>query len=326
MRSNGTGQPAAKVTRQLRLLGMLAVLLVLGSVFTPVYAEDPSAARQEDSGLQKMADSLLAFHANPQDVSPEAVQRALKTLGADPEHALPVLEQRGDAMVLALQAAGPEATPVLALYVHSEETNLVRRAFYALKSVGTPEGLPAYEQAITNRDAAVRSSAVLALRRAGPAALQPALTACHDPKPTIRMQAYFTVGMLGEAARAGVPELSERLDNDPFNRKVILRVLSQVGGEAAVDPLLKVLLNGTPSEQQSAAQALERMDPPARRAIPALVKVLEQTDTPPVEEAAAEALAKIAAEYPADLAPFRDHPNEQVRQVIEKLAPLEPQP
>ena len=110
MRSNGTGQPAAKVTRQLRLLGMLAVLLVLGSAFTPVYAEDPSAARQEDSGLQKMADSLLAFHANPQNVSPEAVQRALKTLGADPEHALPVLEQRGDAMVLALQAAGPEAT------------------------------------------------------------------------------------------------------------------------------------------------------------------------------------------------------------------------
>jgi HEAT repeat protein len=273
-----------------------------------------------------MADSLLTFHANPQDVSPEAVQCALQVLGADPEDALPVLEQRGDAMVLALQAAGPDATPVLALYVHSAKTNLVRRAFYALKSVGTPAGLPAYAQAITNQDAAVRSSAVLALRRAGPAALQPALTACHDPKPTIRMQAYFTVGMLGEAARAGVPELSERLENDPFNRKVILRVLSQVGGEAAVDPLLKVLLNGTPSEQQRAAQALARMDPPARRAIPGLVETLAQTNEPPVAKAVVETLTQLAVEHPADIESYRNHANPRIRQVIEKLAPLEPQP
>jgi HEAT repeat protein len=297
----------------IRKICLLGTLLA----WTAVYV---AAAEAPAFGLEE-ADALLAHHRNPEAVSPLDVQDAIRILAADPAQALPVLEARGEAMVFALQAVGSDATPVLSLYIDSSATNLVRRAFDALRRVGTAEALPVYERGLEYGDDYVETSAGLALRRAGVAALPAALRACQHPQHTIRMQAYYTVGMLGEQARSTVPDLLERLETDLFNRRVILRVLSQVGGEAVIAPMVEVLVTGNALEQQSAAQALGEVDPPARKAIPALVEVLATTNATFVEKAAAGALERLGALYPADLEPFRKHTSARVRALVEKVAP-----
>jgi len=97
----------------------------------------------------------------------------------------------------------------------------------------------------------VKETAVDALGRIGAGAVPPLIAALHDPNPRIRAEAARALSRMGPAAQDAVQPLTERL-HDP-EREV----------------------------RQAAARALGQIGPAAAPAVPALITLLETSDSAP---------------------------------------------
>jgi HEAT repeat protein len=130
-----------------------------------------------------------------------------------------------------------------------------------------------------------------AIRRAVCADLDTFEKACKDRRDA----ALTMIGRYGRAARAAVPSLVEALEESPY---VILRVadsLARIDPEALVNALMKVLQRSEWDWRLWASEALGRLGPKAKAAIPALIVALDH-ESKGARAGAAQALAAIDLE------------------------------
>jgi len=119
--------------------------------------------------------------------------------------------------------------------------------------------------------------------------------ALQDPGATVRKRAAESVG--ARKAVAALPALVESLaDPVPFVREAAARALGQLHSADAVEPLCKTLSDESPDVAATAASALGQIaDPRALGPLVAIINRADADDTSPLYEAAAQAIAGIAA-------------------------------
>lgn len=159
-------------------------------------------------------------------------------------------------------------------------------------------------RALADQAVHVRCAAAEAVEKLGPTAVAavPALIkALEDQDEDVRLRAVSALGKLGEAARDAGPALVRALGSDPtsdvrFWAAVALR--KSVGAEdpaalkPLIKPLIKALTDWDSSVRCAVARALAKIGPEAKRAIPALKKLLSD-ETFSVRREAAAAIAAI---------------------------------
>jgi HEAT repeat protein len=124
-----------------------------------------------------------------------------------------------------------------------------------------------------------------------------------DPNATVRCGAALALGRIGDAGKAGLPELMQGLKDQDFNvREYCAETLTHLGGgyEAALDDLIKMVDDpadgiNTVLMRNKAALALGRLGPAASKAIPHLEKA-EKSKHVMVRDAARSALGRIRPE------------------------------
>jgi HEAT repeat protein len=140
-----------------------------------------------------------------------------------------------------------------------------------------------------------------ALRRSGGPAVAALTAALGAREPATRLKAARTLGSLGEAAAGAAAALAEALrDKDPDVRLAAAKGLWNVTKEAdAVVPALVGLLGGQGAGEarrsflQTVLEALRRIGPGAKAAVPALTALAKDKNRH-VQEAALSALREIA--------------------------------
>ena len=121
-----------------------------------------------------------------------------------------------------------------------------------------------------------------------------------DPNATVRCGAALALGKIGEAGRAGLPELMQGLkDQDVSVRQYCAETLIHLGGgyDAALDDLIKMVDDptdaiGTVRSRELAAKALANLGPAAVKAAPYLEKA-EKSHYVEVRDSARGALGRI---------------------------------
>jgi HEAT repeat protein len=193
-------------------------------------------------------------------------------------------------------------------------------AMIALGKIGPAarEAVPFLIQELKAPDSATRTSAAEALAGIGPAAVDaaPALAdALKDQNARVRVRASIALAKIGPRATAAVPALIQALsDNLDWlsPREYAARALGEIGPEAgeAVPALTRVLTESDAAAEAkpastrerwrgyhaqmraAAAEALGKIGPEAKEAVPVLREALEDKDEG-VRQAAAEALQRI---------------------------------
>jgi HEAT repeat protein len=152
----------------------------------------------------------------------------------------------------------------------------------------------------------IRSTACYALGRFGPdaaPAVPVLLDALRCDDTETRIQAARALGEIGPAARDALPALREaeheqiERNSSQVRRNAESAIKKIEGGPGAVEVLLGQLQSpNIADERVLAAQALARIGPDARAAVPALKRALESKD-PEVREEAAKALSRIDPDH-----------------------------
>ncbi len=158
-----------------------------------------------------------------------------------------------------------------------------------------PEAIPDLAQAIVDPDRAIRQSALRSLERLGPKAMAAAVAVAarglksdDAAKRLLSIQVLGAIGPEAVDASAGMLPLFK----DPKQRPEIVRSFSLIG-KVAVPHLLKGLADQDVLVRFGAAQALGKMGPQAREAIPALLDRLRNDKSRTVHDAAEDALKAI---------------------------------
>jgi HEAT repeat protein len=127
-----------------------------------------------------------------------------------------------------------------------------------------------------------------------------ALTAAlDDPVVLVQERALEALAELGPRAQAALPALARLArGKNPDLAAGACRALARLGGPGAVSPLVARLTDDRGPVREAAAQALARLGPAARTALPALTDALAS----PTPVAARTALERIGAEAVAPLA------------------------
>lgn len=195
--------------------------------------------------------------------------------------------------VNALAPKGTEVMPQLVQLLENDKEGSVRAAAArALGPIGSA-ALPTLVKALEgDEDEAVRASAAGALAQMGPEAkpAMPALVAAiRDEKRGVRLAAANALVQIGADA---VADLTEALNSDDTGTQLVAaRALGQMGTDG-FPALVEALENGNMFAKFQAASVLGFMGAGANDAIPALEKLLDDSDRS-VQTAAAEALKKI---------------------------------
>jgi HEAT repeat protein len=137
--------------------------------------------------------------------------------------------------------------------------------------------------------------------------------ALDDRDATVRHQAIFALGQIGNEAGEAVPALAAILleDPDPNTRREAALALSKMGlaARTAVLALARALEDEEPWVRMNAAHALAWLKTEARPAIPALTKALQDRSnrmtlafTHTIQEAAVVALGRASAGTPEAVA------------------------
>jgi len=229
---------------------------------------------------------------------------------------------------------GPErAAGQLSFYLRlPERVTTYRRQAVTLLGFCGKSAVPALKRALKNEDTFVRSHAVYALGRIGPAAkgavcsLKEALEGesdmvaigaarvlfkmgapdidktvsilmrmLEDKKGSERKSAAITLGEMGTAAKNAVPILAQAVEDEDVEVRIYAaRALWQVAADKdkALPVLLRELTDGEAKVRRIAAKALGVFGASAEAAIPALEQALNG-GREDVRAAAAEALKKI---------------------------------
>jgi HEAT repeat protein/lysophospholipase L1-like esterase len=232
--------------------------------------------------------------------------------------------------------AATNAVASLAALLRDPEESVRREAAHALGEVGSASwpAVPSLFQALCDERASVRWQAALSLSGLGlgPAAVPSLVAALRNDDAYVRGFAGWTLGSLGEAARAAVPMLVEELAREEgYERGGGAAVLARIGGAAAaaVPALIDALRSADGDHRWKAARALGRIGPAAAAAVPALVVALGDPDEY-VRAQAARALGRMGhaadAAVPALEQASRDTDKSVRKQAHEALARLSTRP
>ncbi len=199
----------------------------------------------------------------------------------------------------AREAVADEAVPVLVRLL--DQFSVGRQAMQLLERIG-----PDAKRAIPSLVARLARSdedhplVVRLLGKIGPAAVPEILERVSSNNGRVRATAVEALGEIGPGARSALPDLILcRGDADDAVRTQAERALGKVdpswartaAARQAIPGLIK-RLNSDVTAQPGAAETLGEIGPPAREAIPELVKCLG-SNFEPVREAARTALGKI---------------------------------
>jgi HEAT repeat protein len=240
----------------------------------------------------------------------EPALRALKRMGQAAATAAPALVaglEQGPydwEVPGVLAAIGKPAVPALREALRNGKPATRKSILLVLEQIGPGATVvPAVSAALTDKDEEVRNTAAVVLGRFGPDAKEavPALRAAlKDASGPVRREAAEALGRVGPEARGALPDLiraftdDAQLVTDPETgkaRSVAVRAASRIGKDA-VDPLLAALKDGTPRMRAGAAEALGRIGPHARKALPCLLQVSANEREPAEVRAAAEEARK----------------------------------
>ncbi len=193
----------------------------------------------------------------------------------------------------ALEAVGPAAAPALLPALRSPDPWVRANAAEALGGMGGGGKVVGELGRVLSDDSLwVRASAAWALGRLGPQAGSAArpLTrlleeelrrdpSLQDPRQRARVaQVSYALGRIGpHAGDAVAPLVSVLYDGGDSLRSAAAEALAGIG-EKAAGPLGSALRSGPMPVRLEAARALRLMGPAARRAVPDLTRVLQQTD------------------------------------------------
>ena len=131
---------------------------------------------------------------------------------------------------------------------------LVKRWFTGLANRLHPD--PEYW--IERLDQVGRYGVVQTLVKMGQPAVEPLITALHDPRPLVRMNAAEALGQIKDA-RAVEPLIAVLSDSQASLRKFAARALGQLGDARAVEPLLAALRDPEWNMRTEVIEALGRL-------------------------------------------------------------------
>ena len=194
----------------------------------------------------------------------------------------------------ALEAIGPAAVPALIPALHGLDPWVRANAAEALGAIGGTGDHTVKELArlLTDDSLWVRASAGWALGRLGPGAkpvVKPLINALQEElrrDPDLRESAQrarveqysYALGRIGSAAGDAVPALlSVFFDGGDSLRVVAAAALAGVGSRAA-PALGQALTSERMATRIEAAHGLRLMGPEGKKAVPALIRVLQATD------------------------------------------------
>ncbi len=298
-----------------------AVLVRLGAPAAPALA-----AALKDKARQERVEVVL-MHLGPaavpalrdaltEEASGEAAAHILGLIGPRAADAVPdlitVLNRRQaptawrSQAVFALGRIGPSpfppppgggrggAVPALIAALTDSKMEVRGRAVEALGLIGPPsrEAVPALAGALKDDEAIVAIKACQALSFIGDADAAPALLAAfQDKRPEVAIAASQALWHLGPKADPVLPALLS-LAEGPVEKSAPARNLLASFGPHVVPFLAKALRDNDAARREAAADALGRIGPPARAAVPELLAALKDK-SPAVALMAAMALAQV---------------------------------
>jgi HEAT repeat protein len=201
----------------------------------------------------------------------------------------PVVNDRGE--LLAMLAT--PSTRNLNAYI-GVDVREVRR--FLVKTLGKewtdkrPQSEDAAEMAsnVSQRD--VRKAAATALGKMGAEATPSLVKLLNGKDAGLRSVACEALGEIGTGAKAAVPDLILTFKDDAVREQAV-EALAKIG-TPAVQPLIDQLTNRTPAVRIGAAQALGKLGPKAKAAIPVLAR-LRNHPVPEVRQAIRDAMDAI---------------------------------
>jgi HEAT repeat protein len=253
---------------------------------------------------------LVALLKSKDQFARLAAARAMASLPADPEIALPVFEkalkeadeQTTHYMLDALSSMGPAGVPKL---IGALEHPQLRAPVASILGRMGPAAAPAtaaLAKLLTDPDANVRIEAANALAGIGPGAKDavPALIAAlQETEGSPRAAAVLALGRIGPAARAADKALVAILRKSDGSLSLLSAwSLIEINGATStaagvvMPELLKGLSSPVPQARQSAAESLGMLGAFAKTAAPQLDKATKDSD-PRVRDAAVKALAAV---------------------------------
>jgi HEAT repeat protein len=180
----------------------------------------------------------------------------------------------------ALSKIGAAAKPDLLAALRSEDAGIRRGAAKAMGMMGAAAGdaVPALIENLGHGDSALRLDAAEALGLIGPAAVNPLIDALSSADSKVREGSAISLGELGTIANPASDRLLSvaKSENDVNALAAAIRAIPRVGTahEKAVPVLIKALCDQREEVHRAGENALIRVRPPEKLAVPELVKLL----------------------------------------------------
>src|SRR5581483_1141673 len=173
-----------------------------------------------------------------------------------------------------------EAVPHVVKILQQGENAFQWHAAYTLGQIGpqAKAALPALEGTLDDPDALVRVAAALAVWQiAADAKVIPLLmSTCQKADKFAPTAALAALGRIGPAAKAAMPILADFVKDkkNAMQQALAAAALGRIGSEEAVDHLIDAL-NVKPGDWRTAAVALGRIGPRAKKAVPHLLLIVQ---------------------------------------------------
>ena len=213
------------------------------------------------AGASRVAEEVLESHLLPAERTVPSGSTAMPALmpGGQP----------GNGAVPGLLLAAGLKDPV-------EGRRVAAARALAMRGEAAAPFVPDLTGALDDRSRVVRAAAAWALGEVGPAAAPATpdlLRLLRDADPLVRAGAAYALGATGAAARDSALKLIERLDDpDERVRWQAGEALAEIGLDAdLVGPLVRLVRDAVGPGRGLAAEALGRVGPGARAAVPDLI-------------------------------------------------------
>ncbi len=238
--------------------------------------EEIAALQDEDWALREEAAALLGDFADPRAVHP------LIEVLHDEDRAV------REAATTALRKIGVAGLPALTVALEDPNANVQEAAISILKDFAQASTVEPMIKCLTSANWVLRMHAAKALGRiADERAVRPLIPLLMDPVKAVRVD---TTDALAQLGRAALDCLLAALDHDQWMLRLhACEALGKMGGEEAIEPLCRLMLNDRDAAvRQDAAKALGGIGHSG--ALKALTAALKDLDVRPF---AVEALGKV---------------------------------
>jgi HEAT repeat protein len=275
------------LSRLLLMLGMFVLMIVGFGVFSYLRYSRQSAAPSVTETVQPVASEPVPIPTKELKSSDPQVRIAacealskMKPATPDIANALIPMLRDSDANVRAmclryvgdLGAIGADAIPLLIENLQDESMNIRMNSADALGAIA--EEIPEETRVV-----------------------QPLAAAMSDPDEYVRRSACWSLKMLGFRAEAALPAFRIGANDSSIAiRKCSMDAIAELS-KSVVDltPMFNALENDNADVRRTAAEALGKAGPEARRAIPALARLLTDSDEY-VREAVVDTLGRCCTE------------------------------